>query len=195
MKNDCFRLLGVLVLAVMLSACGLRDTPSAVTQTVNCEVSPRLPDHPVAAQMRAPVGEYPAWFVTADSVSMSELGKALPPYDGGWIAKNLVVVSTEFEGDLVMTGHQLDGDSVVSFILQIDEETLGANNVRTAIFSEDDLTEQYVVHNAQITTFGTWSNDYASHPWAPYYPTPGCYQLSATFGGYTTNIIVEIRDE
>jgi hypothetical protein len=194
MKNEIFRLVGILALAMMMSACGV-GTSHLETQTANCEVSPRLPDHPVAAQMVAPVGEYPVWFVTNDTIRMSELGASLPPYDGGTVAKSLMVVSTELEGDLVITGHQLDGDSIVLFILQIDEETQGANGARIVIYSEDDLSEQYVVHNAQITTNSTWSNDYASHPWGAYYPTPGCYQLSATFGGYTTNIIVEVRDE
>jgi hypothetical protein len=195
MKNNFFRLMGVLALAVIVSACGLRDAPSAVTQAVNCEVSPRLPDHPVAAQMVAPVGDYPVWFVTIDSSAMSELGESLPPYNGRTVAKSLMVVSTELEGDLVITGRQIDGDAVVLFPLRIDEETVNDEGERVAIYSEDDLVMQRVIPNAQITTNSTWSNDYASHPWAAYYPMPGCYQLSAIFGGYTTNIIVEIRDE
>jgi len=194
MKNHFLRLVCGLMLAVSMSACGLLDTFFATKQTATCNVSPRLPDHPVAEQMVAPVGAFPVWFVTFQSVPMSEFGRSQAPYNGGTIRKSLVVVSTNLSGDLVITGHQLDGDATVLFPLKIDEEVENADGSTTIIYSPDDLSDRMVIPHAQKTSFGTWAKGYAHHPWAAYYPVPGCYQLTGSFGGLTSNIIVQVLD-
>ncbi|MFN8372639.1 MAG: hypothetical protein U0694_07150 [Anaerolineae bacterium] len=176
---------------LLVSACGSIDAGSALN--ADCDVSPRLPEHPVAAQMRAPAGAFPVWFVTIDTIDISELDASLSPYNGGTIRKSLVVVSTELDGDLTITGHQLGGDAIVLFPTHIDEETTDVAGRRTIIYSDDDLSDQLVIHNAQVTTNSTTAAGYAHHPWAAYYPVPGCYQISGTYGTYTSTITVEIR--
>jgi hypothetical protein len=195
MMYGFLRLAGGLALILLLPACGLLDLLFFGTETTFCPISPRLPDHPVAEQMRAPVGEYPVWFVTIDSIPMSELGRSQPPYNGGTVRKTLVVVTTDLEGELVITGRQLDGDAQVLFPQRIDEEIENADGSSTIVYSEDDLAERHIVPNPQIPTNGTWAEGYASHPLGLYFPEPGCYQLSGSYGGYTANTIVEVRDE
>jgi len=188
--TSLFRLFFVLTVAALLIGC---NTLARIITYMPCPVSPRLTDHPVAEQMVAPVGEYPVWFVTLDAVAIFDLAQSAPPYNGGTVRKSLVVVSTELSGDLVLTGRQLDGDGVVLFPLHIDEEIPNADGTTTIVYSEDDLTDQFVIPNAEQTTFGTDAPGYAHHPWAAYYPKPGCYQLTGTFGGYSATAIVEIR--
>lgn len=195
MMRNLLRLAGGLALILLLPACGLLDLLFLGTETTVCPVSPRQPDHPVAEQMLAPVGEYPVWFVTIDSIPMSQLNKSLPPYNGGTVRKTLVVVTTDLEGELVITGHQLDGDAVMLFPGQIDDEIENADGSTSIVYAEGDLSERHVVPHPQNTTFGTWAEGYASHPLGLYFPQPGCYQLSGSYGGYTVNAIVEVRDE
>jgi hypothetical protein len=195
MKNGLLQLTSLVLLIGLISACGVVVAPSTTMQNVPCEVSPRLPEHPMAAILRAPLGEYPVWFATLDTVAMSELDASDSPYSGGTVRKSLIVVSTEVEGDLVITGHQLDGDGIVLFPLQIDEERQSESGEQIIIYSEDDLSTQKLIPNAQITTNSPNAPGYAHHPWSAYYPAPGCYQLSASYGGHVTNIIVEIRNE
>lgn len=158
-----------------------------------CLVSPRLPDHPQARIMTAPTGDYPVWFVTIDSANFTDMARSFPPYHGGTVRKSLINVSTELEGDLTITGHQLDGDGIVLFPIRIDEEVEYADGSHTILYSADDLTDQYTITNAQIPTFGPNAGGYAHHPWAAYYPKPGCYELTGTYGGFSTSIIVEVR--
>lgn len=195
MKNKFFRLLSSLMLMIFLSACNLLNTFFSANTPSACNVSLRDPDHPVAEQMVAPTGRYPVWFVTFDSIAMSELGRSLPPYNGGTIRKSLMVVSTDIESDLIITGHQLDGDGVVLFPVQIDEEIEDADGVRTIIYSDDDLSDRKIIPNAQMTTNSTQAPGYASHPWSAYYPSPGCYEIIGAYGGYTSYTVVEVRDE
>ncbi len=195
MKSNFPRFLGSLTLLILLPACGVLNGFFSARTTAACNVSQRLPDHPVAEQMVAPVGEYPIWFVTVDSVAMSELGKSLLPYDGGTVRKGFVVVSTDFEGEAVITGRQIDGDAVMLFPLKIDEDFENEAGENIIIYSEDDITDRKVIPDAQDSTFGTNAPGYAHHPIGLYFPTPGCYELSGTFGGYTTHVIIELRDE
>lgn len=167
---------------------------AAFTTFTRCPVSPRQPNHPVSKQMLAPVGWYPVWFVTIDSTSMTQLSQSVAPYNGGTMRKSLLVVATDIEGDVVLTGHQLDGDGVVQFVLRIDDTIRNADGSDTIIYSPDDLTESYTIPNAQITAFGTDAPGYATHPWAVYYPNPGCYQLTATYANLTSSAIVQIRE-
>ncbi len=185
-----FRTFFMLLGGLLLIGC---NTLTTFIVNMPCPVSPRLTDHPVAEQMLAPVGEYPVWFVTLDAVAIFDLAQSAPPYNGGTVRKSLVVVSTELSGDLVLTGRQLDGDGIVLFPLRIDEEIPNADGSTTIVYSEDDLTDQFVIPNAEQTTFGTDAPGYAHHPWAVYYPNPGCYQLTGTFGGVSATAIVEIR--
>lgn len=195
MSRYVVRLMGISFLVFVLPACNVLSGFLAIHQPVACDVSPRLPDHPVSKQMVAPVGEYPVWFVTVDSIPMSGLAISQPPYNGGAVRKSFVVVTTDLSGDLVITGHQLDGEAQVLFPVQIDEEVVDASGLRTIIYSPDDLSPLKVIPNAQKETFGTRAKGYAHHPWSAYYPAPGCYQISGTYGGYTTHVIVEVRDE
>jgi len=183
-----------IILSILLTNSTLINNVFPIdTSDAACPVSPRLPDHPQAEIMRAPVGDYPVWFVTIDSIALSDLAPSFPPYDGGTVRKSLVNVSTELEGDLMITGRQLDGDSVVLFPIQIDEEIEHTDGSRTIIYSVDDLADQFTVTNAHITTNGPNNGSYAHHPWATYYPNPGCYELTGTYGGYSTRIVVEVH--
>ncbi len=180
----------MLIGGLLLIGC---NTLTTLIANMPCPISPRLPDHPVSEQMVAPVGEYPVWFVTIDSAPMPNLSKSQAPFSGGTVRKSLVVVTTELSGDLVLTGRQLDGDGVVLFLLRIDEEIPNVDGTSTIIYSDDDLTDHFVIPNAEKTTFGTDAPGYAHHPWAAYYSHPGCYQLTGTFGGHSATAIVEIR--
>ncbi|MCA0456884.1 MAG: hypothetical protein LCI00_23135 [Chloroflexi bacterium] len=195
MSRYAMRLIGIVTLAFLLPACNLLSGFLTISGSFDCDISPRQPDHPVSEQMLAPVGEYPVWFVTVDSIAMSELALSLPPYNGGTVRKSLVVVTTDLTGDLVITGHQLDGDAQVLFPVQIDEEVVDKDGNRTIIYSADDLAPQMVIPNAKKETFGTRARGYATHPWSAYYPVPGCYQLTGAYGGYTAHAIIEVRDE
>lgn len=188
--TSTFRAFFILIIGGLLLGC---NTLTTLIANMPCPISPRLPDHPVSDQMLAPVGEYPVWFVTIDSAPMPSLSKSQAPFNGGTMRKSLVVVTTELSGDLVLTGRQLDGDGVVLFLLRIDEEIPNADGTSTIIYSDDDLTDHFVIPNAEKTTNGTDAPGYAHHPWAAYYPKPGCYQLTGTFGGQTATAIVEIR--
>jgi hypothetical protein len=194
MKYKIPRLLIGLILIPLIVACNLLNTFFVSDTTIPCPVSPRLPDHPVAEQMVAPAGEFPVWFVTFQSTRMSDMARSRPPYNGGSIRKSLVVVSTELSGDLVIIGHQLDGDATVLFLLRIDHEVANADGSTTIIYSPDDLSDRMVLPNAHITSFGTWAKGYATHPWAAYYPVPGCYQLIGSYDGHTSHSVVQVLD-
>jgi len=194
MKINILRWVGFAMLIFLLPACNWLETFTRADDFVSCEVSPRIPGHPVAEQMVAPVGEYPIWFVTVDSIAMSDLAKSMPPYDGGTVRKGFVVVSTDFEGDAVISGRQINGDAVMLFPLKIDDEIQSSQGETIIIYSDDDIADQKIVPDAQETTFGTRAPGYAHHPLALYFPTPGCYELSGTFGGYTTRVIIEVGD-
>jgi len=59
-------------------------------------------------------GQFPVWRQQNDGRSTWYGANALPPYEGQ-IGKTLLYIDKQIQGDLRLSGHQLDGDGVVLF--------------------------------------------------------------------------------
>jgi hypothetical protein len=102
-----------------------------------------------------------------------------------------VVVDQSVEGDLRVSGRQLDGDSLVYFPLH-DQFTRTDEGTLQLLGMPPDFT---IVENAHIRTRSPNPPGKAHTGIGPLYINPGCYQLTATFADYTVSIVFEILDE
>ena len=158
--------LGVwLCLAPMTVLAAERSSPAA------CAVTPtedRLPS--IIAPM---AGDYPLWLV---DVSGPFRGPGMP-YNLYW------VVARDHPGDLVVTGHRLDGEETASFMAGVYEP----------------LEEQLLIENAhdQGMVPGGASAEiiqqYAFRGGYGLFPAPGCWELVAKMGETERRFVIELR--
>jgi hypothetical protein len=173
-------------------------TPGATTQVdpspAYCPVSPI---QTIWANSGPVAGEFPVWISSWCQSEYANLGpKVMPPESGelqfeqGRLAKVLVFVDQQIEGDLVITGRRLDGDEVIYFpdgqLQRLDESTLHLL---------ETPPDSYVIPSAQFETISPNPPGKVSHVFGPLYITPGCYQITAKIAEYAVEVVVEITGD
>lgn len=144
-------------------------------------------------------GEYPVWISSSGQMLWSSMGpNVLPPASGALqfveahLIKVGVYVDQRVEGDLRVTGRQLDGDSLVYFpqdgqLARVDEETLQLLEIPP---------DYEIIPSTHIPTkFPSPPGKSQTGIGAIIYLNPGCYQLTATIAEYTVKFVFEILDE
>jgi hypothetical protein len=143
-------------------------------------------------------GEYPVWISSSGQMQWSAMGpNVLPPASGplrfveGHLIKVSVFVDQRVEGDVRITGRQLDGNSLVYFpqdgqLARVDEST-----ARLAGIPPDFI----IIDTAHTSRFFPAPPGKSHYGIAPIYLNPGCYQLTATIAEYSVNIVFEILDK
>lgn len=135
------------------------------TPPVWCLVSPVGDERP---DLGPTMGEFPIWLVS----------RPLPvlPWRNE-LVRTVWVVDRSMSGDLVLTGRQTDGPALPQFIRE----------------GSGRATEQLVVSSAPRvgpTTASPTAARYADIQIYLSVPQPGCYDLSARIGGYTSTFTV-----
>jgi hypothetical protein len=146
----------------------------------------------------APVaGQFPVWISSGGREDHSQSGPiVLPPLSGGTqfkegrASKALVFVDKRVQGDLTITGHQLDGDGAVYFpqddeMTRLNESTLQLLEAPAAF---------YTIPNAGQTDFSPEPRGKSVHGMGPLYPNPGCYEFVLRIAGNTVTVVKEIVD-
>ena len=113
-------------------------------------------------------------------------------FEKGYLAKRLVFVSDEVEGDLVITSRRLDGPGQLYFVDNNDRFT--ALDDDTYRIDSPLATEQTYV-DAHIPTHFPNPPGIAHHGGGYLIPRPGCYQVEATIQDYHVQIVFEVLDE
>ncbi len=162
------------------------ETPTAVPTAFLC------PRSPIQSEIRKdvfPAGEFPIWATSwKDPIPWSNMWKlSLPPYPGR-MGRKLWAVDKSVQGNLYVTGKQLDGDGIVLF-----------PTLKTAEFPDDthilftkEPADFLVIPSAHESIISSSPPRFADHISLVLYPHPGCYQFTATIAEYTVNIVVEI---
>ena len=120
------------------------------------------------------VGSEPIWLVNGS------FNRWLGP-DG--LVKSVWVLSRAVEGDLVVSGHRLDGAGVMRFQAGVDASPV----VRVVI---PDATRQSVIPGEATPEM---MDEYAFRTMYLIYPSPGCWEVTARLGDHERRIVVEQR--
>lgn len=198
------------VIILMLQACSVTPAtgtpapvmpdqalPSALQEDDTCPVTPIQTDFwekvgPVA-------GQFPVWISSKGQMYYSKLGpKVLPSTAGalqfieGRTTKALVFVDKRVEGDLVITGRQLDGKGKIYFP---GEASLVTPVNTTTLQLVKVPPDTKVIPSAHISTHFPEPPGKAHHGMGPLYLAPGCYQFTATIAEHTVEIVIDIIDD
>lgn len=168
-------------------------TPTAVS---SCPITPIQEDF---WDQTAPVaGEFPIWMSSWGQSSYSRLGpKVLPPPSGsmqfveGHLVKTGIFIDQEVEGNLLITGRQLDGDNDVFFPGQNDRTTTDEGILQLL----DVPPNQFIIRDAHIPDRAENPAGKVVRAMSPLYISAGCYQFTFTIAQYTVYVVLEILDD
>ena len=171
------------------------ETPTVHTPN-QIGVCPITPPQPYFWSYSGPAaGEFPVWISSTGQEHYSKLGpKVLPPASGmpqfkeGHITKALVFVDKSVQGDLTITGHQLDGDSLVYFPKYDETKRLNESTLQLL----EAPADSYTIPDANQTNNLPEPEGKAVQGMGPLYIAPGCYEFDLTIEKYTTRVVVEI---
>jgi hypothetical protein len=158
-----------------------------------CPITPHLPFHEVTSYTVPPAGEFPVWLTIGERFDFERYPRSLPPYEGIW-NKFLIFVDRRVEGQLSITGRQLDGDGIVLFPHD-GTTTTTEDGVTGALY--DEVSDEEIIEDAHITTIvKPPDSPVAEHGAVVIFPNPGCYAVTATLTGadqtYTVRVVTEV---
>jgi dipeptidyl aminopeptidase/acylaminoacyl peptidase len=139
-------------------------------------------------------GEFPVWFGgVRQAIGGGPI--VLPPtqdlgitFTRGLATKMLVFVDETVPGDLVIRGHALDDGTPVYFPGASDLERLNASEH----VLQQVPTTTHTIPTARFSTFEPHPTGLAHHGMGPLFIAPGCYELTATIGDYTVQVVMEV---
>lgn len=188
--------IGDTVLAFVVWVHPVEDHPIHGRADGGCPITPHLPFHPVTSTTNPPAGEFPIWLGVAEVYDFAHMTRSLPPYSG-IVWKFLIFVDRSVEGDLRITGHQLDGDGVVLFPEGGQMVTTEDGNTGV-VYEDDEPAPEKLIADAHIGSH-VRPGQYAEHGSSILFPNPGCYAITATLTApehvYTVQVVSEVRGE
>lgn len=173
MNNRARRRLSLTLLAALGAV--LVALPSAAQSTppeATCAATPledRLPS--IIAPM---AGQHPVWLVGGS------FGRW---YGSTELVKSVWVLARDVPGDLVLRGHQRDGDGILRF-----QDGVDASPVDTLVVAGPN--RRSVVPGGASREI---MQDYAFYPMYLIYPSPGCWEVNARLGDEEVQIVVELK--
>ena len=136
-----------------------------------CPVTPR---EKRMYSVTAMAGQYPVWMVDGSFGHWRERDTPM---------KTLWIIARDHSGDLVVTGRRLDGEGHTLF------EGMGTPVGPELIFRN--------LHEIKIIPGGASQetiDTYAFRTSYVFYPSPGCWEITARLGETTVRIVVELED-
>ncbi len=136
------------------------------------------------------VGADPIWTtMTRDLWSPAHLQY---PFEGS-TGKGVWFVKKSVQGELQVTGRQIDGDGKILFFHQARLEQ--DNNGNEITYFIDAPSEVFTLKDASSSSYVRPIPDGYSGNGTGYIVTkPGCYQLTATIQNYKVEIVIESKD-
>ncbi len=199
--NSLTRLVSFCLLVSLMSACnGIaeRIVPVATPTTsptgqssFSCPVSPSQTD--LRPDLAALAGESPLWLtIGTGRLRWAELPVSLPPYPGR-MDKTIWTLEKRVEGDLRITGKQLDGNGLLLFARTAKQQVNEKGQILGSLFDEPPA-DAWVIPSAEQGTDNS-PPGFQDHGVLVYYPHPGCYQYTATIAKHTVQIAIEVLDQ
>lgn len=143
--------------------------------------------------MAALAGEFPVWLTAGTGeVAWTKLPVSLPPYPGR-MDKIIWTVDTRVQGDLRITGKQLDGDGILLFAHTAKQQVDQQGQVLGGVF-DGQLSNVWTITAAEKGVQNS-PPGFQDHGVLVYYPHPGCYQYEATIAEHTTHLVTEVLDQ
>jgi hypothetical protein len=138
-------------------------------------------------------GQTPIWITSVGEFNWNELPVSLSPYPGR-LTKILVFVSKDVDGDLEITGKQIDGNGQLLFPQETQTVVNSeGNSVNGAILVNPQ--SMWVKVNANIPTNFPNPEGFAHHGLLVYYPNPGCYEYVAKIDSNEVHIVFNVIDK
>ncbi len=140
-------------------------------------------------------GQSPVWITSLGEVKWNELPVSLSPYPGR-LTKMIVIISKDAEGDLEITGKQIDGNGQVLFPQEAQKQDLASNDgnsVDGSVLVNPQST--WVIPNASTPTRSPNPDGFVTQGGLVYYPNPGCYEYLAKIGGKEVHVILNVVDK
>lgn len=168
------------------------DTSKKQTQGVECPVTASENKFSMVGPL---AGKSPVWLTSVGEIKWNDLPVSLSPYPGR-LTKMLVFVSKDVEGDLEITGKQIDGNSQLLFPQETKTQKISSsegNSVAGAILVNPQ--SMWVKANANKPTNFPNPDGFAHHGLLVYYPSPGCYEYVAKISGDEVRIVLNVVDK
>lgn len=113
------------------------------------------------------------------------------PFTGS-LGKGIWFVKEGVQGELQVTGRQIDGDGKILFFYQA--ELKQDNNGNEIIYFIDSPTEVFTVEDANSSNYlSPIPDSYSGHITGYIVTKPGCYQLTATVQNDQVEIVFESK--
>lgn len=163
----------------------LQEQPGS-NQGEKCPITPPKNKFSMAGSV---AGQDPIWISSSGEVKWSDMVVSLPPYPGR-LTKMLVFVSRNVEGDLEITGRQIASNEKVLFALDGQEKVDSKGLVIGSIVN--DPKDTWIVHSANQPSRYPNPDGYVHHGEFVYFPSPGCYELSAKIDQHEVKVVVDL---
>jgi hypothetical protein len=210
---------GMVFISILLIGAGCQSsttTPGGEapnpTESGAAQVSSALPSEPILegecpitpvqidfwGYIGGAAGTFPVWMASSGKMEWSKLGPLVqaPSNSGtefqeGHFTKMLLFVDKTVEGELAITGRQLDGNQRAYFptsdmMIRISETTLQLNQLPP---------KTYWIEQAQNSTNFPEPNGKSHIGWGALFPTPGCYAFDFSINTFSVEVVVEIVDD
>ncbi|MHB8132719.1 MAG: hypothetical protein ACYDH1_00730 [Anaerolineaceae bacterium] len=142
--------------------------------------------------MAGPVaGKSPIFVTSVGEMKWTDMVVSLQPFPGR-LTKILIFVQSDVDGDLEITGRQIDGNGIVLFYQEGQGKFDNNGELVGSIISSPK--DKWIFPSANQPSRYPNPEGFVHHGLAVYYPNPGCYEYIFTIADREVRVVMNIID-